>query len=225
LAKVLVVDDDQALANNIADWLKHDGHTVDVVSSGEDALQLSMFNKYAVLILDWALPGVSGYDVCREYRKSGGEGWTIFLTGKSAVPDKEAGLDVGGDDYLVKPIDLRELSARVRSGLRRAHLDFQRDLKVGDCVLNLGEQSLSNEVNSVTLTSLECSLLELLFRNEDTYFTAEALIAAVWPSNEAVSTGSVRMMMLRIREKLAKLGRENLIQSRRHSGYCISSKP
>src|SRR5207237_8735076 len=100
MAKILVVEDYQPMSSAIEDWLTHETHQVEVVVSGDEALDRLRVYKYDVVILDWGLPGLSGLDVCKQFRSKGGTTPILMLTGKGAVDDKEAGLDTGADDYL-----------------------------------------------------------------------------------------------------------------------------
>src|SRR5438034_631393 len=119
MAKVLVVDDEVAIAKMIADLLALEHHCVDIAHDGAEALHLVKLAPYDLLILDWELPNSSGIEICKAYRDRGGRAPVLLLTGKNTIPDKEKGLDSGADDYLTKPFDVRELSARVRALIRR----------------------------------------------------------------------------------------------------------
>ncbi|MBX9724641.1 MAG: response regulator transcription factor [Candidatus Obscuribacterales bacterium] len=120
MAKVLLVEDNSDLAEQLASWLRSENYYVDISPDGESALENLKFYKYDIVVLDWELPGkTSGVDVCRQFRSSGGQTPVIMLTGRGKIDDKELGLDAGSDDYLVKPFEPRELAARMRSLLRR----------------------------------------------------------------------------------------------------------
>src|SRR6202022_212770 len=108
----------------------------ELASNGDDALQMLSLFSFDVIVLDWSLPGMSGYDICKQFRFNGGHTPIIFLTGRADIASREAGLDVGADDYLVKPFDARELSARIRSVLRRPYVTLAPELRVGDLVLD-----------------------------------------------------------------------------------------
>lgn len=119
MAKILLVEDDVKTSAELVDWLRRDGHTVEPVFSGNEALEWLKTYEFDVLILDWQLPDVDGVSVCRLYRHSGGKAPVLVLTGRAESASKELGLDSGADDYVVKPPDLRELSARIRALMRR----------------------------------------------------------------------------------------------------------
>src|SRR5215510_14437958 len=118
MAKILLIEDDTDLTAKLSDWFKSENYVIDVATTGEDAMQLLASFTYDVIILDWILPGLAGLEVCQKFRADGGQTPIIFLTGKGQIASKETGLDSGADDYLVKPIGVRELSARLRSMLR-----------------------------------------------------------------------------------------------------------
>ena len=119
MAKVLIVEDDKQLSALIVDWLTGEKYATEAVYKGTDGLERLKFYKYDVVILDWDLPGLSGVEVCRQFREEGGTTPILMLTGKKEITDKAQGLDSGADDYLTKPFDVIELSARLRALLRR----------------------------------------------------------------------------------------------------------
>ena len=123
MAKILLVDDDVRLARALDDWLTAEGHDVEVINEGKAAFKRALEEPFQVLILDWDVPGMSGVEICQQYLESGGTGRVIMLTGKTAVKDRVKGLDAGADDYLTKPFNPEELSARVRALSRRAQTD------------------------------------------------------------------------------------------------------
>src|SRR5271163_3994177 len=109
MAKLLLVEDDVDAADMVADWLKLQNYIVDAVHNGKDAVEYLQAYPYDLVILDWDIPSISGVEVCRQFRAAGGTTPVIMLTGKSAVSNKEEGLDSGADDYLTKPFDMKEL--------------------------------------------------------------------------------------------------------------------
>lgn len=224
MAKILLVEDDQEWVDVLTVYLKSESHAVEVVASGEDALQLLTNFTFDVVLLDWGLPGMSGLEVCRRYRNGGGTTPIIFLTSKSDIAEKEEGLDIGADDYMVKPLQLRELSARIRSVMRRQASVLLGELTIGSLVLQAKDRTLTVDGQSILLTRKECALLEYLMRHSGSAFTAEDLLKAVWPSESSGSVGSVRSWMAILRRKLAAAGQEGFIQTLRGSGYMIERK-
>ena len=135
MAKILFAEDDVQLASVVIDYLKSQQHTVEHVVDGNEAQTLVELTKFEILILDWQLPGLTGIDICRNFRANGGESRILILTGKQSIDHKEEGLDAGADDYLTKPFEIRELAARLRSLLRRGE-------KVVDNILKCGRLSI-----------------------------------------------------------------------------------
>src|SRR5438270_6560471 len=119
MAKILVVEDDLELAESVCSCLRFEHHRVEHTVDGADALHLMQSFKYDLVVLDWNLPGLSGVEILSQYRARDGGAPVLMLSGKAEIADKEAGLDAGADDYLTKPFNTRELSARVRALLRR----------------------------------------------------------------------------------------------------------
>ncbi len=224
MAKILYVEDDEDIANAVEEWLSGDNHVVEIVNNGADALQLLSNFQYDVLLLDWQVPGVSGIEVCKQYRHQGGKAWIIFLTAKTAIDNKETGLDVGADDYLVKPFDIRELAARVRSALRRVDTKYQPELKIGDVSFNSSTLTLIVARNSIRLTPRESSVLEFLMRNPNRVFGAKDILSSVWPSEAEVTEGVVRTTVLNLRQKFQTLGKHNFISTVPRSGYTIQDQ-
>jgi DNA-binding response OmpR family regulator len=225
VAKILVVEDDAQVAKTMFEWLRAEKHLVESAGSGEDALQLLRNFQYDLVLLDWSLPGISGVEVCRRYRAAGGAAWIIFLTGKNALAEKEEGLDVGGDDYLTKPFQMRELLARIRSALRRASAHFQPELRIGDVLLSLATQTCWVRDVSAHLMPKEAALLEFLMRNPGRQFSTKKLVESVWESDSGVSEGIVRTYVRTLRQKLAALGKPDFVKTVLGSGYLIESEP
>jgi len=224
LAKILYVDDDEEIAERVQEWLATEGHTVELATNGEDGLQMLTGFQYDVILLDWNLPDMSGLDICGQYRRSGGGSWIIFLTGNSAIKYKEAGLDAGADDFLTKPFDIRELSARVRSALRRANTVYQAELKIGNLVLNTAKRTASVDGgDELHLMPKEAAVLEFLMRHPNKVFGAKALLDAVWPSDSEVSEGTVRTFIKNMRRKLDAAGKPDFIKTVPSLGYTIES--
>lgn len=224
MAKVLVVEDHIEEAGTLAKWLESKGHAVDVVHSGEDALLLFASYSYELIILDWLLPGVSGLDVCIEYRRKGGKAVVLMLTGRGDVPSKAEGLNSGADDYLSKPYDLRELSARVGALLRRPADTIIEKLQAAGVVLDTGVRTATVGGNrTVELSAREYALLEYLLRHQNKIYNARALLDFVWPVESAMSEDTVRSVMRNLRQKLDVGGRE-IIKTIHGSGYMISSE-
>jgi DNA-binding response OmpR family regulator len=221
MAKILLVEDDLLVSKSVSEWVAGEAHTVEVASSGEDAMQLLKNFSYDLIILDWSLPGISGVEVCKNYRAAGGSAWIIFLTGKGDIDSKEQGLDVGADDYLTKPFQMRELAARIRSALRRSDAHFQPELKIGDVQLSTATQSCIVRDVAVHLMPKEAALLEFLMRNPNRLFNTKKLLDSVWSSDAGVSEGIIRTYIRTLRQKLEALGQPDFIKTVPGAGYII----
>jgi len=221
VAKILLVDDDTDLADKLKSWFADQGHLLECVHTGEDGLQMMSNFSFDVILLDWNLPGMNGPDVCRQFRKSGGTTAIIFLTGMGDINSKEHGLDIGADDYLVKPFDTRELSARIRSVLRRPAGLLPSEVRIRDVALDTKTRTLIVGGCTHRLMPRECALLEYLMRHPNRIFGSKSLLDAVWPSDKEASTETVRSWMRNLRQKLSAAGKEDLIKTIPGSGYII----
>lgn len=225
MAKILLVEDDIQIGEKLKQWFSAEGgYILEWVTTGEDALQLLSSFGFDVILLDWLLPGQTGLDVCKQYRKSGGQSKIIFLTGQTDIANKEQGFDFGADDYLVKPFDCRELSARIRSLLRRTNIAQASDLlRVGDVSLDPKSRMVTNNDRSVQLMPKEFKLLEFLMRHPDQCFGSADLYKAIWTAEASLETNTVRSWMRNLRTKLASIGQADLIKTIAGSGYRIDS--
>jgi len=224
LAKLLIVDDDTALAGELAEWFELENHRTEVVYSGKDALQILTNFQFDVVLLDWNLPDLTGLEVCQEYRKAGGQARVLFLTGQGDVDSKEAGLDAGGDDYLQKPFDVRELTARVRSLLRRSTNLLPTRLELKGVQLELDTKEIHYGELKVALRRKHCQLLEFLMRNPNKAFSAKALLDAVWSSDSDSGEDAVRTQMRFLRQRLATIGLDDFVSTVAGSGYTVRSE-
>ncbi len=225
MAKILLVDDDEMLADRLKVWLEADGHVTDMVHNGQDALQLLQGFEYWLILLDWQLPDLEGIEICRRYRATGGQAYIIFLTGKDDVASKEEGLDAGSDDYLVKPINVRELSARIRRLQRRQTVLLPVETRIDGVTLDPRTRVLSSDSGNITLRAKEAALLEFLMRHPNDVFTAQELLNAVWPSDSEGSCETVRTWMMHLRKKLDEIGEKDMIKTVKGMGYVIEYTP
>jgi DNA-binding response OmpR family regulator len=225
MAKILIVEDDKAAAEMVMHWLESERHNIDVAHNGEDGLEHLLMREYDVVLLDWDLPKMSGFDILREFRAKGHTTPVIMLTGKSNIQDKEEGLDGGADDYLTKPYSLKELSARIRAQLRRSSGLPSNQLQAKDIVLVPEQMRLTFNGKDVPLLPKEFSLLEFFMRNPDRVFTAEAVMIRVWSTEAEASTDAFRSTLKRLRQKLEAAGVEGTVIETVHgAGYRFNSK-
>jgi OmpR-family two-component system manganese-sensing response regulator len=221
MSKILIVDDDKELTNALNLYFTSLGQVIEVCDNGEDALQLLGSFEYDLLVLDWTLPGITGHDVCKTFREQGGQTPIIFLTGKEHVSFLETALDSGADDYMVKPFEVRELFARIKTLLRRRTGTYVAELRIGDLVLKPEANLLLAGDSELRLRVKETALLEYLIRHPNRTFNAQQLLNAVWPSDSEGTTNSVRTWMNLLRRKLEGVGQKDLIKTVSGSGYMI----
>ncbi|MEZ4487629.1 MAG: response regulator transcription factor [Cyanobacteriota/Melainabacteria group bacterium] len=221
MAKILIVEDDLTLADYVKKWLESENHVVDHLDDGQEAISHLKIYEYDVVVLDVGLPGMSGIEVIRTYRQAGGKTPVIFLTGKDSIDDKMTGLDSGGDDYLTKPFNVKELSARIRALLRRTP-DVNKDsLTYHDISMDTSTRTVKRGTRDVKLSAKEFALLEFLMRHPEQVFSAQALIDRVWTSYSDVSPESVRTYVTRLRSKIDDKDKPTIIQSLYGAGYKL----
>lgn len=222
MAKILLVEDEKDLAQQLKDWFQREQHTIDVVYTGQDALNYLKVSKYDLVILDWMLPLVSGLEVLQNMRSRNNRTPVIMLTAKDSEDEKEKGLDSGADDYVTKPFSLRELSARTRAALRRSSQAAKTVLTAGDVELDPVSRTVSKANVELHLEPKEFNLLEFFMRHPQQVFSADALIDRVWPSDTLVSTDAIRTYIKILRKKLDN---EKAIQNVRGVGYKFEPDP
>ena len=225
MAKILLVEDDIQIGEKLKQWFSNEGNYLfEWVTSGEDALQLLGFSTFDVILLDWTLPGQTGLDVCKRHRENGGNSKIIFLTGRSDITSKEQGLNFGGDDYLVKPFDCQELSARIRSVLRRPNLAPPSTLlELGDISFDPKQRKVTVSGQTVQLMPKESKLFEFLLTHPNQCFGSAMLHQAVWPTDAGLDANTVRSWMRNLRSKLESVGQADLIKTVAGAGYKIDS--
>jgi DNA-binding response OmpR family regulator len=184
-------------------------------------MQLLSTYKYDAIILDWALPDVSGFEVCTRYRRQGGQTPIVFLTGNNKIEALEQALGAGADDYIAKPFNVRELHARLKTILRRRTGVYQSTLTAAGLVLHPEDGKLEANGRSVILRRKEVGILECLMRNANVAYTAQELLGAVWPASAAPSISNVRVWVTFLRQKLAQVGAEDVIVTVAGAGYII----
>ncbi|HEY9712542.1 MAG TPA: response regulator transcription factor [Chroococcales cyanobacterium] len=224
MPKILVVEDDQDLSFALTDRLKRENYSVENAEDGGQALHLLKLAEFDAIILDWNLPDMTGLSVLRELRGHGVRTPVLMLTARSDVYDKEAGLDSGADDYLTKPFDPVELSARVRAMLRRGSGQSSNELRVGPFVLDSQKFRAYKNGEELQLQPKEFALLELFMRHPGEVFSAEALLARVWASESETSPESVRVYIGNLRKKIDSQGAASFIETAFKRGYRFAAE-
>jgi two-component system OmpR family response regulator len=223
MAKVLLVEDEVDLSSLINNWLAREHHLVEVVHDGATALHRLKVAKYDVIILDVMLPGMSGFDVCREFRQSRGATPILFLTAKTSLQDKEMGFLAGADDYLTKPFHLKELEFRVKALLRRGVVSGSNIFQLGDIQVDSDQHKVLKNGAEVHLLPKEFRLLEFLVRHPQRVFSPEELLENVWESDTSAHNDSVRGHITRLRKKLDTPGEPSIIATVYGVGYKLQS--
>lgn len=221
MPKVLVVDDDVCLTRMVADWLKSENFAVEVVDNGTDAKSLIRDFHYDLILLDWNLPDVPGVNVLSEYRRNGGVGMVLMLTGHDQVEHKQEGFASGADDYLTKPFHISELVARMHALMRRPRTVYQQELEVGEIRLNTQTRAVFVGDNEVNLLAKEFALLEHFMRHPGQVFDCAMLLDRLWKSEQAVGEETVRTCVKRLRQKLDTNSDQSHIETLYGAGYRL----
>lgn len=221
MSKILLAEDEELLANEVREWLQSEQYVVEVTKDGIAADKSLTLSKYDVVILDWTLPGMSGLEVCKRFRNAGGQTPVLMLTARTSIDCKEAGLDAGADDYMTKPFNMKELSARIRSLLRRVNVSPAVKMQIGDVVIDPKTRVVTKGGRDVHLEPREFNLLEFLSRHRNVAFTSEALIQRVWESYAHVTPETLRSYIKSIRKKLDSDSQPSIITTVHGSGYMI----
>lgn len=202
MAKILLVEDDTGLSTLIEQWLTDEHHAIELAFDGNEGWDRLTLCEYDLVILDWNLPFISGVDLCKRYRQQHGLVPIIMLTGRSAITEKEEGLDSGADDYLTKPFDMKELSARIRALLRRPRSLVSNLLSVRDITLDPTKYRVTKSGQDVRLVPQDFALLEFLMRHPDEVFSTDTLLKRVWSSESEATGEALRTSVKRLRQKL-----------------------
>ena len=219
--KILIVDDDENIAELISLYLTKECFDTTMVHNGEDAL--TAFDTYHpdLILLDLMLPGIDGYQVCREIRSRFNTP-IIMLSAKGEIFDKVLGLELGADDYMIKPFDSKELVARVKAVLRRcSRQEEDKELKCDDLRLSVGRHKVYWKEEKVELTRKEFELLQYLMENKGLVMTRNQILCHVWGYDFDGETRTVDVHVRTLRQKLGEAG--NLIETVRGVGYRIGA--
>ncbi|NJL20272.1 MAG: response regulator transcription factor [Leptolyngbyaceae cyanobacterium SM1_3_5] len=219
--RILLVDDDRDQLEPLHEALTRSGHIVDAVEDGTTALWLMDEKEYDLLILDWMLPGEDGVVLCQRYRQAGKAAPILMLTAKDTTADKVIGLDAGADDYLVKPVDVKELLARVRALRRRSPLWCGDVLQVGSLRLHLDTMRVERNDSSLKLSSRDFQLLEYMMRHPRQILTHAQLERSLWEWGEEPESNAVAARIKRLRQRLRELEAESWIETVYGTGYRL----
>lgn len=224
MAKILIIEDDEKFLESLIRVLKFDGHVVEFATDGISGQERLRAFQYDLLILDWQLPGISGPEICQGFRNCGGITPIIMLTGKSMGTDKSTGLDSGADDYITKPFEPVELSARIRAVLRRPPAILGVTLSWGDLKVDTRTRRVTRQNEEIGLQPMEYALLEFFLRHPDQVFSTEGLLERCWDSEKDVGINSTYTCIRRIRKKL-DVGEASIIETVHSLGYRLGKPP
>ncbi|HET7100376.1 MAG TPA: response regulator transcription factor [Terriglobia bacterium] len=221
--RILVAEDDRPVASFLKKGLEAEHYAVDIVPDGQEALYLAEEYDYDLVLLDLVLPKMDGFQVLRKIRNRKKNLPVLVLTGRTRVEDRVKGLDLGADDYMVKPFAFLELTARVRALLRRGdgHVDFK--LRVDDLEMNLVERTVDRSERRIELTPKEFGLLEYLMRNQGRAVSRPMIIEHVWNFSFDTMTNVVDVYINYLRKKVDGGEAQKLIHTVRGVGYRIGN--
>ncbi len=222
--RLLVVEDEAKTAAYLRKGLAESGYVVDVADRGEAGLQMALRGEYDLIILDVGLPERDGWSILEDLRKSGRQTPVLFLTARDQVRDRVRGLELGADDYLVKPFAVSELLARVRSVLRRGPRRQPETLRIADLEIDLVRQTASRAGQRLHLTPKEFALLALLARRAGEVLTRTIITEQVWDMNFDSDTNVVDVAVRRIRSKVDDPYPRKLIRTIRGVGYVLEDR-
>ncbi len=226
--RILVVDDEVELAEAVARGLRREGYAVDLAHDGESALEKAELTPYDLVCLDLAMPGIDGLEVCARLREDPPDGVpprVLMLTARDGIDDRIAGLDHGADDYLVKPFAFGELTARVRSLLRREAARSSSVLQVGDVELDDAKHRACRGDRELDLTAKEFALLRYFMAHVDEVLSQEHLLEHVWDEHADPFTNTVRVTVGTLRRKLSDGDEPQMIETVIGSGYRLLADP
>ena len=219
--RVLVAEDHPSLARSIADGLRDDGYAVDLTFDGNEALHLAASNPYDAIILDIMLPGRDGFAIIQSLRRRDVQTPILCLTARDAVIDRVKGLDLGADDYLVKPFNWEELSARVRSMVRRGHGKKSPVITVGDLEIDTARKCARRGGNNIELSAREYALLEYLAHRQGQVVSRSEIWEHLYDQHDENTSNVVDVYIGYLRNKIDKDYPTRLIHTRRGQGYLL----
>ena len=217
--RILIVEDDAALASGIARILESEGHAVDVLASGEQAVLESRQERFDLMILDIGLPGIDGFEVLRRLRAAGQQVPVLVLTARDALDDRIRGLDIGADDYIAKPFAMPELAARVRALVRRSQAQTGPRIVHGPLTLDTVARRAQLGGEPLELAAREWAVLEVLLARVEKIVSKDSIIQAVANWGEELTPNAIEVYVSRLRSKLESAGVK--IRTVRGFGYML----
>ncbi|MGE6377326.1 response regulator transcription factor [Peribacillus muralis] len=219
--KILVVEDNASLLESIRQILT-DEYEVDTANNGEDGLFMALQGIYDIILLDVMLPGMDGFEIVRKVREAKIDTSVLFLTAKDGLEDRVRGLEMGGDDYLVKPFQAPELKARIRALLRRSGIiTLSQHVKYRGIALLEKEKDISVDGKVIKMTSKQFELLEYLIQNKGKILTREQIFDRIWGFDSDTTIAIVEVFIHHLRKKLEPFDYHKDIQTVRGIGYML----
>lgn len=222
--KILVVEDEKDLNNIITKHLKKNNFGVDSVFDGEEALNFLEYSFYDLIILDIMMPKLNGYETLKKIRENKNKTLVLILTAKDSIEDKVKGLDLGADDYLVKPFDFNELLARIRALIRRKNGNSSNELIIDDLILDTSKKSVTRAGKNIELTAKEYEVLEYLIHNKGHILSREQIRENIWDFAYEGESNIIDVLIKNIRKKIDLEGSKQIIFTKRGLGYVAKDE-
>ena len=219
--KILLAEDEVDLNNVVTRYLKKNGYSVDSVLDGEEALDYLEYGEYDLVILDIMMPKVDGFEVIKKLRDKGNHTSVLMLTARDSADDKVKGLDLGADDYIVKPFDFNELMARIRAVVRRKYGNSSNRLVIGDLILDTSEKSVTRAGKQIELTAKEYEVLEYLMQSKNRILSRDQIKEHVWDFDYEGDSNIIDVLIKNIRKKIDIEAGKQIIYTKRGLGYVI----
>ncbi|TMV45434.1 response regulator transcription factor [Paenibacillus mesophilus] len=221
---ILVIDDDEKITSMLRRSLAFEGYTVTTANNGTEGLRQMLAMEPSLLILDVMMPQMDGWEVCRRVREGGSSVPILMLTAKDEVADRVRGLDLGADDYLVKPFALEELLARIRSLMRRRGDTAEQKTnrtQFEDIMLDLDTREVIRAGHTIELTTKEFDLLHLFLQNPKRVLSRDIIMEKIWGYDYSGESNVLEVYIALLRQKLEEYGGKRIIQTVRGAGYVL----
>ena len=220
--RLLVIEDERGILEALRKGLQREGYAVDIVSDGYEAMEYLELNTYDLVVLDINLPGIDGFSILQELRKRNMDTRVIIVSANREIEDRVRGLDLGANDYLVKPFDFQELKARIRGLLRRKFVSEPNNLKYDGIEINLSSHKVTYNGEEIQLTLKEYGILKYLIQNKGRAVSSEELFEHVWDEHSDPFSKVIRVHIYSLRKKLIHAtGEKEIITTLKGVGYLL----